>query len=80
MPRVNNIDTQVETPLPQLREALAHLQPGQKVHINNTREEILRARENLTKKRAEIFGADSHLEYIEALLVAEASGQLQFKS
>ena len=80
MPRVNNLDTQVDTPLPQLREALARLQPGQKVHINNTREEILRTRENLTKKRAEIFGADSHLEYIEALLVAEAGGQLQFKS
>ncbi len=80
MPRVNNLDTQVMTPLPQLREAIANLQPGQKIHINNTREEILRTRENLTKKRAEIFGADSHLEYIEALLVAEASGQLQFKS
>lgn len=80
MPRVNNLDTQVTTPLPQLREALTKLQPGQKIHINNTREEILRTRENLTKKRAEIFGADSHLEYIEALLVAEASGQLQFKS
>jgi len=79
MPRVNNLDTQVPTPLPELRDALAKLQPGQKVNINNTKEEILKIRENLMKKRAEIYGADSHLEYVEALLVAEASGQLQFK-
>jgi hypothetical protein len=78
--RVQNVDTTADTPLPQLREAINNLQPGQKIHIANTREEILRTRENITKRRAEIPGADSHLEYIEALLVAEASGQLLFKS
>ena len=79
MPRVNNVDTVAETPLPQLRAALEVLKPGEKISIANTKEEILRTRENLTKRRAEIPGADSHLEYIEALLVAEASGQLNFK-
>lgn len=79
MPRVNNIDTRVDTPLPQLQEALNNLPPGQKVHINNTREEILKTRMNLTQKRSEIYGADSHLEYIEALLLAEAEGKLEFK-
>lgn len=80
MPRVRNVDTVVETPLPQLLEALANLQPDQKVHCDNTREEIIKAKENLTRRRHEIYGADSHLEYIEALLVAEASGKLTFKS
>ena len=80
MPRVNNIDTKVETPLPQLREALAKLKPGEKVYCNNSKEEILRTRENITKRRHEIYGADSHLEYIEELLMAEAQGQLSFKT
>lgn len=79
MPRVQNLDTKAETPLPQLQEALRNLQPGQKISINNTRSEILKIRENITKKRAEILGADSHLDYIEALLIAEAEGKLDFK-
>jgi hypothetical protein len=79
MPRVRNVDTKTETPLPQLQEALSRLKPGEKVSINNTKEEILRTRENITKRRHEIYGADSHLEYIEAILMAEAAGQLQFK-
>lgn len=79
MPRVPNVDTKVETPLPQLQEALQKLPTGQKVFIANTKEEILKVRENLTKRRHEIYGADSHLEYIEELLVAEASGRLEFK-
>lgn len=80
MPRVNNLDTKAETPIGELREKLAGLQPGQKISVDNTKEEIMRIRENLVKKRHEIYGADSHLEYIEALIMAEAGGQLQFKS
>jgi hypothetical protein len=79
MPRVQNVDTKTETPLPQLQEALRNLNPGEKISCANTRAEILRTRENLTKRRHEIYGADSHLEYIEALLLAEAQGQLEFK-
>lgn len=79
MPRINNFDTKIDTPLPQLQSALSKLQPGQKVSISNTKNEILKIRENLTKRRHEVYGADSHLEYIEALLLAEAQGQLEFK-
>lgn len=79
MPRVQNVDTVTETPLPQLREALKNLKNGEKVQCANSREEILRVRENITRRRHEIYGADSHLEYIEALLLAEAQGQLSFK-
>jgi hypothetical protein len=79
MTRVQNHDTNADTPLPQLRTSIQNLLPGQKVNVGNTRSEILKIRENLTKKRAEIPGADSHLEYIEALLIAEAEGKLEFK-
>jgi Flp pilus assembly secretin CpaC len=79
MSRVNNLDTKVETPLPQLRKSIEALQPGQKIEIENTKEEILRTRENLTRRRAELPGADDHLDYIEALLIAEANDQLRFK-
>jgi hypothetical protein len=79
MPRVLNDNTSAETPLPQLQEAISKLNPGEKVFCANTRNEILKTRENLTRRRAEIPGADSHLEYIEALLIAEANGQLFFK-
>jgi hypothetical protein len=77
--RGKNYDTKTETPLPRLREALENLKPGEKISCDNTKDEILRTRENLTKRRHEIYGADSHLEYIEALLLAEAQGQLSFK-
>lgn len=80
MPRVQNVDTVTETPLPKLREAISNLKPGEKVQCDNSREEILRIRENITKRRHEIYGADSHLEYVEALLLAEAQGQLVFKA
>jgi len=33
MSRVNNLDTKVETPLPQLRKSIEALQPGQKIEI-----------------------------------------------
>lgn len=79
MPRVQNVDTKTDTPLPQLREALQALKPGEKVRCDNSKEEILRVRENITKRRHEIYGADSHLDYIEALLLAEAQGQLEFR-
>lgn len=79
MPRVSNLDTIADTPLPQLQEALKSLKPGEKIQYGNTREEILKIRENITKRRHEIVGADSHLDFIEALLMAEASGQLDFR-
>jgi len=78
--RVRNTDTTAETPLPRLYELLRNLPNGQKIRIENTKEEILRTRENLTRRRHEISGADSHLDYIEALILAEAQGQLEFKS
>lgn len=80
MGRVRNERTKAETPLLELREKLSVLKQGEVVNIGNTKQEILRTRENLTKKRAEIPGADDHLEYIEALLIAEAEGKLQFRS
>jgi hypothetical protein len=78
MPRVNNYATQVETPLSQLQQNLKNLQPGQKLSIANTKEEILSTQRNLLQNRSTIVGADSHLEYVEALLIAEANGKLQF--
>jgi hypothetical protein len=69
----------VATPLSQLRAAIDKLEPGQKVRIENTKEEILRTQRNIGMKRAEIAGADAHLEYIEALIIAEAEGKLEFK-
>lgn len=65
-------------PIEELREALAQLQPGKKVLCPNRKSEILKAKENLTRGRADIPGADHHLEYIDALLIAEANGQLEF--
>ncbi|NBW06435.1 MAG: hypothetical protein EBR82_00230 [Caulobacteraceae bacterium] len=79
MPKVRNVLDKAETPLPQLQQALAELKPGQVININNTKEEIMRTRENLTRMRHEIPGADDHIDYIEALLLAEANGKLQFK-
>lgn len=79
MPRVNNLDVEVKTPLPDLYKAIENLQPGQKIFCPNTKNEILKTKENLTRRRHEIPGADHHIEYIEALLIAEANGQLSFK-
>lgn len=69
----------VETPLKLLRENIAALEPGKKVFCNNTKDEILKVQRNIGMRRAEIPGADAHLEYIEAMLIAEAEGQLEFK-
>jgi hypothetical protein len=77
--RVNNFGTTAWTPIQVLRDNLHRLSPGQRVYIDNTREEILRTQSNLMSKRHEIPGADSHLEYIEALLIAEAENKLHFK-
>ena len=79
MPRVPNYNTTAPTPLEDLRRALESLEPGKKVSIANTKDEILRTQRNLMARRSEIPGADSHLEYIEALLVAEAEGKLEFR-
>jgi len=79
MARVNNLDSQAQTPLATFNKTLNDLRPGQKAFCPNTKDEILKIRENLTKRRSDIPGADSHLEYVEALLIAEANGQLEFK-
>jgi len=79
MGRVRNEKTRADTPLEELSSKLKSLSPGEKVLIENTKADILKTRENLTKRRAEITGADDHLDYIEALLIAEAEGKLQFK-
>lgn len=79
MPRVNNVDTKSETPLPELRKALDNLKPGEKVTCPQLKSEILKIQENLTRRRHEIPGADSHLEYIEVMIIAEAEGKLEFK-
>lgn len=79
MGRVRNGNTNAATPLEELKVKLTELSPGEKVLIENTKVDILRTRANLTKRRAEIPGADDHLEYIEALIIAEAEGKLQFK-
>ena len=75
----NTSDEKVATPLPELRRALASLKSGEKVKCPNSREEILRIRANLTRNRAEIVGADDHIDYIEAMIVAEAEGKLEFR-
>lgn len=79
MPKVLNLDTKVDTPLPQLREAIANLKPGEKVSFGMSREELLRTQKNLMQRRHEIPGADSHLEYVEAIIIAEAEGKLSFR-
>jgi len=79
MARAQNVDTTAPTPLAELNEKLKNLPQGDKIFCPNTKEEILRTQQNLTRKRAEITGADSHIQYIEALLIAEANGQLTFK-
>ena len=79
MTKVINSGTTAETPLADLQDALTNLPPGKKIVCPNTKEQILTAQRNLTRQRAEIPGADSHLEYIEALLLAEARGKLEFQ-
>ena len=79
MARVNNFDTKTETPLPELQKALASLKPGETVKCPSSKLEILKIQENITKRRHEIPGADSHLEYIEAMIIAEAEGKLEFR-
>jgi len=78
MPRVNNQDTRVETPINQLRSLLEVLKPGEKITLPQTKAEFLKVQENLTRRRHEIPGADDHLAYIEVCLLAEAGGKLKF--
>jgi hypothetical protein len=76
----NDPREQVYTPLEELRKTIDGLKPGEKILCPNTKEEILRTQSNLMKKRLEIAGADHHLMYIDALLIAEAEGVLTFRS
>lgn len=79
MPRVNTPESApAETPLAELEEKLATLQPGQHITFPQSRVEVVKVKENLTRHRHEIPGADAHLAYIEACLLAEARGQLKF--
>lgn len=80
MPRVNNATSDISvTPLAQLEDLLAVVKPGEKITLPQTKDEFLKVQKNLTQRRHEIPNADAHLAYIEACLIAEARGQLQFK-
>lgn len=79
MPRINNATSDTsKTPLSELEEKLNALQPGQHITFPQSRGEVLKIRENLTRRRHEIPNADAHLSYLEACLLAEAQGKLQF--
>lgn len=80
MPRVNNTTSDTSaTPLAELEEKLRTLQPGQRITFPQSKGEILKIRENLLRRRHEVSNADAHLQYLEACLLAEASGKLEFK-
>ena len=53
---------------------------GISLSIGNTRDELLRIKENVTKKRMDIPGADAIVEYIEEVLIAGLEGYVTFKS
>jgi hypothetical protein len=53
---------------------------GVSLSIGNTRDELLRINENVTKKRMDIPGADAIVEYIEEVLIAGLEGYVTFKS
>ena len=53
---------------------------GISLSIGNTRDELLRIKENVTKKRLDIPGADAIVEYIEEVLIAGLEGYVTFKS
>ena len=52
---------------------------GTSLTIGNTRDELLRVKENVTKKRVDIPGADAIVEYIEEVLIAGIEGHVIFK-
>ena len=52
---------------------------GTSLTIGNTRDELLRVKENVTKKRVDIPGADAIVEYIEEVLIAGLEGHVIFK-
>lgn len=47
--------------------------------INNTREELVKIKMNVSKKRMEIPGADAIIEYIDEVLIAGLEGYIVFK-
>jgi len=52
---------------------------GTSLTIGNTREELVRVKENVTKKRVDIPGADAIVEYIEEVLIAGLEGHVIFR-
>lgn len=73
--------TESEKVLTDFRSCLADAKKtGVKLAIGNTREELLRIKENVTKKRMDIPGADAIVEYIEEVLIAGHEGHVTFKS
>ncbi|NBT35732.1 MAG: hypothetical protein EBT03_09385 [Betaproteobacteria bacterium] len=79
MPRVNNTASDTDsTPLAELEQKLQALSAGQFVTFPQSKSEVLKVRENLTRRRHEIPNADAHLAYLEACLLAEAKGKLKF--
>ena len=79
MPRINNATSNTTaTPLAELEEKLGALQPGQVITFPQSKGEVLKVKENLTRRRHEIPNADGHLAYLEACLLAEANGKLRF--
>ena len=81
MPRVNNAVSNTDsTPLAELEQKLQTLSPGQFITFPQSKSEVLKVRENLTRRRHEIPNADAHLAYLEACLIAEAGGKLKFNA
>ena len=79
MPRVKNTESDTKiTPLSELEDKLSKLSPGEFVTFPQSKAEVLKVQENLTRRRHEIPGADAHLRYVEACLIAEAGGKLKF--
>lgn len=70
-----------ERVLSQFRVDLASAKKmGTTLSIGNTRDELLRIKENVTKKRLDIPGADAIVEYIEEVLIAGLEGHVTFKA
>lgn len=79
MPRVNNTESNTDvTPLQELETKLANLKPGEFITFPQSKAEVLKTKENLTRRRHELQNADAHVNYIEACLIAEARGKLKF--
>ena len=74
----NNFES--EKVLSEFRASLASAKKSRvPLAIGNSREELLKIKENITKKRLDIPGADAMIEYIEEVLIAGLDGYVVFK-